>query len=79
MTDQEKIAVYDAIADLIRDRIAIEENSHDNGMAYAGIETIRLNAYSDIVDLIIGHGTLIRLEGGRRLKRASGNDNPRIG
>jgi hypothetical protein len=79
MTDQEKIAAYDAIADLIRDRIAIEENSHDNGMAYAGIETVRLNAYSDIVDLIIGHGTLISLEGGRRLKRASGNDNPRIG
>jgi hypothetical protein len=59
MTDQEKIAAYDTIADLIEDRIALEKNHRKNGQnGNTFICEVRADAFNAVVRLYAGRDAL---------------------
>jgi hypothetical protein len=54
MTDAEKLAKYDALVGLLRDRIELERFYRSEGRGHEAIQFLRANAYKDAVELIIG-------------------------
>lgn len=66
MTDAEKIAAYDKLTELLEDRLALEAYFHSTSATDAAIDSVRLSAYSDLVNLIYGRGALRQLAASHR-------------
>lgn len=58
MTDAEKIAEYDRLVELLKDRIALEKHYRKRKASYKTIQDVRVDAYLAVVHLIIGVGAL---------------------
>jgi hypothetical protein len=59
MTDAEKLADYDRLIELLNDRIALEKTFRRKKYRDA-VQSVRAEAYRDIVVLILGAGALPR-------------------
>jgi hypothetical protein len=62
MTDAEKLADYARIVEIIEDRIALERHFIRSKSGWDAIESMRADAYSEIVDAIFGLGTLRKIQ-----------------
>jgi hypothetical protein len=54
MTDAEKLACYERVAEIIEDRLALERHIKDEGDPYNEIRFVRADAYRDIVRAVFG-------------------------
>jgi len=58
MTDAEKIAAYERIMSIIRDAIALEQNSVAHGYSVDTVDFNRADAFKRIVETAIGVNAL---------------------
>ena len=54
MTDAEKVAEYDRLVEILKDRIALEKNYRKNNAGFDAIQFVRADAYAAVVKLIMG-------------------------
>jgi hypothetical protein len=54
MTDAEKLAEYDRLVELLEDRIALEKHFRKKRASLQTIQDVRVDAYLEVVKLIIG-------------------------
>ena len=54
MTDAEKIAEYDRLVELLKDRIALEKHYRERKASFKTIQDVRVDAYLAVVHLIMG-------------------------
>jgi len=62
VTDAEKIARYDRIAEIVNDQMALESHRRAGKAKEEAIELIRAEAYEDIVDVVVELNGLLMLE-----------------
>jgi hypothetical protein len=54
MTDAEKLADYDRLVELLQDRINLEKHYRERKASSQTIQSVRIDAYLEVVKLIIG-------------------------
>jgi hypothetical protein len=69
MTDAEKLAHYERIIEIVRDRLALEKYYAEKGEDWETIQFARCDAYKNIVDAVFGAEVLHDLENRRTLSR----------
>lgn len=62
MNDADKLAAYERVVEIIRDALALEKHFAEQGAEYGTIESLRLDAYRNVVGALFGTGVLHKLE-----------------
>lgn len=61
MTDAEKIAHYDRVAEIVANQITLEKHLRRESRSLSNIEFSRSEAYRQIVDVVVAVDTLLLL------------------
>lgn len=62
MTDADKLAAYERVVEIIRDALALEKHFNEQSAEYGTIQSLRLDAYRNVVGALFGTGVLHKLE-----------------
>jgi hypothetical protein len=71
MTDDEKLAHFERMVQIIRDALSLEKYCAQKGKSWEEIEFLRSDAYKNIVDATFGSDVLHDLENQRTQSRVA--------